>query len=86
MAAAVCGGAMLCPRKPHWPTLLVILGASWIVATFLTAAGIYVVIFHVHAQQAQMFDRSDQLRTVSALFACYQRQDRKRLDREVYFF
>lgn len=57
-SAMECNGACVsrwCRRKPHWPTVLPILGVSWIIATFLTGFGMYMVICHAPTHDLHVF-------------------------------
>lgn len=44
-----------CRRKPHWPTVLPVLGLGWLVATFLTGYGMYMVICHAPTHHLHVF-------------------------------
>lgn len=44
-----------CRRKPHWPTVLPVLGVGWLVATFLTGYGMYMVICHAPTHHLHVF-------------------------------
>lgn len=52
-------------RRPHWPTVLPVLGVGWLVATFLTGYGMYMVICHSPMHQLHVFPPPDYQRMVS---------------------
>lgn len=69
-SAMECNGACVsrwCRRKPHWPTVLPILGVSWIIATFLTGFGMYMVICHAPTHDLHVFTLRSYQNNVSEL-------------------